>query len=129
MGKFSLTGSLLSCGGLKPECTFPQLPAVLFVWTATGHKSGRRCPPLPSLECGQRIWFKMEYFRGGKKHHFKLKANVKIKMGKSRSHSARRNSIQISSSYPVLLFLCVMLESGRSLVLIFRAEYFLSVLQ
>lgn len=128
-GKFSLSGSLLSCGGLKPERAFPQLPAVLFVWTATGHKSGRHCPPFRRPNTDRGSGFRWNAFEGGKKHHFRLKANVKTKTGKSRSRSARRNSIQISSLYPVLLFLRVMLESGWSLVLIFGAEYFLSVLQ
>lgn len=102
----SPSGSPLSCGGLKPERAFPQLPAVLFVWTATGHKSGRHCPPLRRSNSDRGSGLRWNAFERGEKN-IRLKANVKIKMGGSRSRSARRNSIQISSSYPVLLFFSV----------------------
>lgn len=82
-GKFSLVGSLLSWKGLKLEWAFPQLPAVLFVWTATGHKSGQRCPPFHRSNADRGSSLRWNAFAGGKKHHFRLKANVKIKMGKS----------------------------------------------
>lgn len=77
----SPSGSLLSCRGLKPEWAFPKLPAVLFVWTATGHKSGRRCPPCHLSNADRGSGLRWNAFERRKKHHFRLKSNVKIKMG------------------------------------------------